>query len=385
MAKKLKKQKKGMNPKAKFTLVSVFKGLVSNKAVIDGSKESPWWVATILLVFSIIIPLLPTFIKAGKVNGGGFVTGANYGFDTQLTSFVYDTYTSKGEYVVSKGVLHYLENGVEKEDKFIDPRLVDNYFAEYKSEYSIINPTNDQVELKVFLWNLKGTALKKAINTVKKQKMELQKHTVPTGEEVKGTKFYIPNILVLTPYTYECDLYKVNTTSLGASSPFEINDWKHTGGNNGLITRMMRKAIKDGIVPSAGTISMDKYPYIAKYSADTLKVFTVIANEAYLTQRVKVQWGNTGIYAGIYAGVVLFLGLMIFILTRGKTNPYKYLNVWHCQKIAWWASVSPAIIGVVLSLVITGSAIGQMAFILLASLRIMWLSMRQLKPVYTQQ
>ncbi len=384
MAKKLKKQKKGMSPKAKFTLVSVFKGLVSNKSVIDGSKESPWWVASILFVFAVIVPLLPTFIKAGSVNGGGFITSANYGFDTSLTSFVYDTYTSKGEFIVSNGTLHYLNDGSQDDSKFVDPTETSDYFVNYDCEYSVENTVTNQIDLKVFIWNLKGNALAKAINTVTKQKIQCGYKTAPTGSEPEDAKYYIPNILILTPKTFEVDLFKSNSTTLAANCPYSINDWTNSSNKTGLIARLMKDAIKDGVVPTSGVISMEKVDYVNTYAAKTLKVFVVIANEAYLTQRSKAQWINTGIYAGIYAGVILFLGLMVFILTRGKANPYKFLNIWHCQKIAWWAAFSPALIALILSFIMAGSAIGQMAFILLCSLRIMWLSMRQLRPVYNQ-
>ena len=62
MAKKLKKVRKGLSPKAKFTLGNAFKGLISNQACIDGSRGSAWWVAAIFLVFS-------SFIYPSKIQG----------------------------------------------------------------------------------------------------------------------------------------------------------------------------------------------------------------------------------------------------------------------------------------------------------------------------
>ena len=85
MAKKLKKQKKGMSPKAKFILASSFKGLISNQACIDGSHEAPWWVASIFLVFSVVIPLLPNLFRLGAANGGSFLTSGTFGLDKQMT------------------------------------------------------------------------------------------------------------------------------------------------------------------------------------------------------------------------------------------------------------------------------------------------------------
>ena len=93
------------------------------------------------------------------------------------------------------------------------------------------------------------------------------------------------------------------------------------------------------------------------------------------------KWKTTLIYFGVYAGLMFFLGLMVFLLTRGKNNPFSSLNFWVCQKIAWWSAFSPAVLGMILGFVLSGNTIGSMAFVLLASLRIMWLSMRQLRPL----
>ena len=107
MAKKLKKAKKGMNPKVKFTLVNSFKGLISNQAVIDGSKDSPWWVAVIFLVFSSFLPLIPNFAQLSKMNGATFISGLNYGLDTQLSRFAYREKLAGHEFKVEGGLLHY--------------------------------------------------------------------------------------------------------------------------------------------------------------------------------------------------------------------------------------------------------------------------------------
>ena len=148
---------------------------------------------------------------------------------------------------------------------------------------------------------------------------------------------------------------------------------------DGLIEFLNKAGLKDD---AFSELSRDQY--INQYRTKVMKQVKKVFNNTYLNQKKKTLWSNTGIYAAIYAGILLFLGLMIFILTRGKNNPFKYLNIWQCQKIAWWASFTPAILGMALAFLFSGNAIGQLAFILLLSLRVMWLSMRQLRPVYQQ-
>ena len=382
MAKKLKKQKKGMSPKAKFTLLHCFKGLVSNQSCIDGSKESPWWVASIFLVFSVIIPLLPNLFRLGSVNGGAYLTSATFGLDKQMTAIAYELKTEGVDLKVEGGVLHYYKDGVEDPTGFIDPTADPSYLGgdtiQQEKAYVAKNGEYDHTELRVFFWNIKGNTLKKAVNKVIGQTIDSTSATTINRE--KGAKKYIPNIIVFTPHTFAVALYKYDTTKQAATTEGGL-DWSNTG-KTGLVTRMLSSSIKDGKWTDEKTCVMGKDEFVNTYSNNTYKTLVRISNETYLHQRTVTQWSTTGIYAGIYAGVILFLGLMIFVLTRGKNNPFKFLNVWHCQKIAWWASASPAILGCILSLVFGTNAIGQISFVLLVSLRVMWLSMRQLRPTY---
>ena len=377
MAKKLKKQRKGMSPKAKFTLINAGKGIISNQACIDGSKESPWWVATIFFVVAVILPLIPGFAKLNKANGSDFISSANYGFDTSLTALAYDMYQNDEDFVAKNGTLRSYRGDGPVDDIFVTPDDNYVYSDEHKEEFAYINTATGQIDLRVFFWTgLKESKLKKYVNVVSKQKFIIGTTNYP-DPEIKD-KYYIPNIMIITPKTMAIALYKSNTTTQVQTSYGGL-DWENTG-KTGIIKRILKDGIKSGDIST-----MDEDAYLNNYSGKTLKRFKVVLNETYLNQKRRTTWSTTGIYAGIYAGIIAFLGLMIFILTRGKNNPFKFLNIWHCQKIAWWAAFTPALLGMILAFIFSGNTIGQMAFILLVSLRVMWLSMKQLRPVYQGQ
>lgn len=367
MAKKLKKAKKGMNPKVKFTLVHSFKGLISNQSVIDGSKGSPWWVAAIFLVFSVFLPLIPTFSRLSRINGAQFIGSYTYAFDEHITRFTYQAKKAGWEFKVDGGKLHYYHNDVEQE--FVDPQEDSDYFTLRKSEYEYVNPNSHQVEVRCFIW--KDTHLQKNVDVIMGQTYLLGGTDKPTG--AKGEKVYLPNIVILTPSTMAIALHKVNTKTSAGTTYGGLN-WLHTSTEIGLVERLLGEHASE-------VATKTESGFVNEYKADVLKEFKRVCVETYLDQKVKTKWSNTGIYAGIYAGVIVFLGLMVFILTRGKNNPYKFLNIWECEKISWWGAASPAIIGTLLSLIFSGNALGQMAFILVVSLRIMWLSMKQLRPM----
>ena len=367
MAKKLKKARKGMSPEAKFTLGCAFKGLISNQAVIDGSRQSKWWVAAIFLAFSVFIPLIPTFVSLGKIDGASFISGYNYGLDEQLTQFAYDMKKADKEFKVEGGQLHYYEGSAEKE--FVNPTLDDTYFINRKCEYSVVNSITNQFEAKFYFWSDEN--LSDNVDKIVKQTYVVGGQDQPDPD---STEIYLPNIVIFTPTTMAIAVYKANTNT-SAGTTYGGLDWLNSSTEKGLVERLLGENIGD-------VSALTKDGFVNAHKEDTLTVFKGICTETYLNQKSKTKWKNTGIYLAIYAGVVVFLGLMVFILTRGKNNTYKFLNIWQCEKIAWWGAASPAIIGVLLSLIFSGNTLGQMAFILTVSLRIMWLSMKQLRPMY---
>lgn len=370
MAKKLKKVRKGMNPKAKFTLVNSFKGLISNQAVIDGSRGSPWWVAVIFLVFSAFLPLVPTFAQLSKMNGSSFLNGYNYGLDEQLAHFAYDFKVDNKEFKVDGGKLHYYQG--TQELIFEEPD--ENYFETRKCEYAVVNEYNNQFDAKFYFWadeNLQANVNRILKQTYVVKGADSDGQAIPTDDK---QQVYLPNIVIFTPTTMAVALYKRDTKT-GAGTSYGGLDWWHCTTEKGLVERL----IGEEALPKIN--NMSEAEFVHQYRESTLNTFKTICTETYLNQKDKTKWTNTGIYLGIYVGVMVFLGLMVFILTRGRNNPYKFLNIWECQKISWWGAASPAIIGTLLALIFSGNAIGQMAFILVVSLRIMWLSMKQLRPV----
>ena len=293
---------------------------------------------------------------------------------------------SNGEdFIIKGGTLHYCQyeagEPVEHDDwAFVTPD--DSYFDTVQQESKVIDSSTGQFALRIFLWRgLSSAKLSSYKDKITKQQFARGTTNLKDKDnDPEGTKYYVPSLMFLTPKTFVIEIYKNNGTTQ-ASTTYGGMDWARFN-KTGLIERMVKDAVKDGEIVFDGT---QKNTYIHNYRSQTLKQFKNICNVAYENQKTRIKWANTGIYAGIYTGIILFLGLMIFVLTRGKNNPFKYLNIWHTQKIAWWAAFTPAVLGMILAFVFSGNMIGQMAFILLVSLRTMWMSMKQLRPQYQQQ
>ena len=76
------------------------------------------------------------------------------------------------------------------------------------------------------------------------------------------------------------------------------------------------------------------------------------------------------------------MGLMMFLLTRGKNNPNRGLTFFITCKIDAWITFTPALLGMILGFIWNAAA--GLGFIVLIGLRTMWLSMRQLSPTQQQ-
>ena len=360
MAKKLKKDKSRMSPKTKNILINTFKGIISNQACIDNGKEAPWWLAILFLLFGMIIPLIPNFVSLNNAYGSSFLSSGTFGLDSNITKASVALKADGKSLNINDGLLSYSDtahNQAEQIYRSTDTRYGEYNFAMYYVTY-------------------KGDDLSNFINKLTQTEYILESKDVYDAAakeaDPEGTvKRYIPSFVVLTDNTMVVAVYKSRTTTRAGNTPGGLN-WQSTA-NGDLLVRLT-----EGLT---STTEAD----VSNNRADWEKCFNSwkgIINEAYLMQKETTKWNTTLIYLGIYGGLIFFLGLMLFLLTRGKTNPFSStLNFWHTQKIAYFLSFTPAVLALILGFIFAGNIFGQMGFIMLMSLRAMWASMRQLRPI----
>lgn len=94
--------------------------------------------------------------------------------------------------------------------------------------------------------------------------------------------------------------------------------------------------------------------------------------------RIAVSWATTGIMAAIGLGVMLLMGFMIWVLCRGKNNPYRGYTILDGFKIAAWCALTPALITLPCAFLIKG--LPDVWFPMLLGIRCMWLTMKSLRP-----
>lgn len=366
--KKLKKVKKGMSPEAKRNLGLAFRSLISNQACVDGGKEAPWWIGVIFLVFGVCLPVLPTLVTLQKSYGASFVDTYNYGSDRGLANTALQYKNENYEFKVVDQQLSFYQNGAAVEMPV--GGTFDDVSYKYIVKDDIINGAyNFRLYITTEVDIGKGNRpLTNFVNALASDKY-VYGTTTPWNDSYAEAKTpYTPSYAVLAPDTLAVVLMK-NGEATVATSSLSGMSWEYTE-NCDLLARIFQDV-------DTSKVTTDKKALDTVWS-HWLEIF----NEAYHAQRNKTTLNTTLLYLGIYVVLVFFLGLMVFLLTRGKNNPFRYIKFFPSMKIAWWACFTPGLLAMLLGFMLgTSNVFGQMGFIVLASIRIMWLSMRQLRPM----
>ncbi len=372
-AKKLKKVKQPMNPRTKNILVNSFKGIISNQACIDNGKEAPWWLAIIFFLFAIIIPLIPSHVQLSKSYGASFFNNGAFETDRGLATLTYNLKKNNSKFEVKDGMMYYYKNGASESFTGTDEIVnITNNFDRYYVEEEVEKVEHYQ-EYTFFV--LYSTDTDENIQNTVKAHQYVNRTITPYDEndpahQEKG--YYVPSYLILKPDTLMMSIQKLHTHDRVSSTPAYL-DWKHTANADDLVDILLADLDV--------TVSLEQFLSNANNVHTVYERWKGIFNDAYLTQKEAVKWNTTLVYLGVYAGLMVFLGLMLFLLTRGKQNPFRELNFWVTQKIGYFLSFTPAVLALIIGFIIPANVISQMAFIMLVSLRVMWASMRQLRPV----
>lgn len=120
-----------------------------------------------------------------------------------------------------------------------------------------------------------------------------------------------------------------------------------------------------------------------EYQSAIISAYKKLIVAGYESTKISSAWAYTGVAAVIDLAMVLIFGLTIFLMTRGKNNPFRDYTFLECYKIIGWASFSPALLSLFAFIPAIGSSsIGLLIFVLLLGLRTMWISMKNLRPAY---
>ena len=361
-----------MRDTTKRTIRNLFTSIIKNDSAIEGAKTAPWWIAVILYIIGTFLPVIPIMVNNSKTYGAQYISSNVYGYEQALATSATNLKAAGYEFKVENKALIEYYNG---EAVTMTYEEVDGVSKDEAPIYTY--ETNKegvkQYAFQVYYTDRPYNKANKSVTALIKN-IEARKYVVG-GEEAynvdthgKKASTYIPSYLVLYRDGFTSKIYKSNSAT-AASSTYGGMDWKNANFEE-LLTNILHVA------------NVDPNLLDSRYVNGVLDNFKVIANNSYKNQKQYTFWFQSGLYFGIYLALGVFMGFMLWVLTRGKNNPNRNLSVWVGIKISWWIDLTPGILAMILGFV--WSAAAGLAYIVLMGLRTMWLSMRSLNPALNQ-
>ncbi len=390
-----KKKKEPEQSSTKKTFKLLWKSLFKNAAVVE-AKDTPWYIAIICFFVSVILSFIPPVTSAATEKGSFILTNTTYQMDVGLEAFSRFIYDNKIEFTINKTPVYstnangsyILDDNGEKivqnyenklslntvsfwEDKTKTVKHNDNdvHYYEYCAELSdgtskprfrvfYVPGSKDSSgysESYKFFTNNETFGITKEESTI-----------APTSMMVLGTydiyfAIYAPTASKNTEYsgnTFRGDYSRMDASkgihlqSLLLSS--NANEEEITNANN--------------FAENPSFVSPEKSKWIS------------FLNEAYSITRINNTIMMFSLIGGINSLIILVFGFTLWILTRGKHNPNNYIKLSETIKMSCISAVSPAILSLITGLLVP--SFSTLSFMLFASFRLMWLSMKTLRPSY---
>ena len=348
-----------MKERTKEVLRDGFGSLINNAAALRGAKSGPFWLTLVMFILSLFLPILPIFVTQANQKGSSFLGSNSYSLEKYLPSIGLDLKNQGYEFHITEE--HELE--LYKDDKNIalTEYTTSAPFAVYENQVS------KQYDFVIYLSNETGSKEKKAFNTaVSGTKYKLT--TTEKSEEKDGV--YIPSYMILFKNSIYVAIYSKDSTTAVTGS--YMGDYKTMKVTDTALANFLEVTDKDGKEVAANI-------YDNNYTDGVFQNFKKAMDRSYDTLKIQNMWGTSGIYLGIFAGLSIVMGFIMWILTRGKNNPNNYFTPWLTQKVEARLAFAPALITMAVGFFFPQYV--PIAFIVTLGLRVMWISMKELRPL----
>lgn len=361
-----------MKDRTKRTWGNIFGSILSNERAIEGAKFSPWWIAIILFLIGCFLPVIPNMTQVGKTYGSSFMDGATTSnFNTKFATASYEAYENGYELEIQNSEMSCYKDNTQ----IIAP--LEKIGSAYRYDASINGIS--ETALDIYYSYLSKDAVREKVNALESTKYKSgTENENPTSEE---DKTYTPSFILFFRDGIAISIYELTyiddfgDLAVGTSTPLvsttadlETLDYKHVDNTNKLFEQLLVFNSDDSLNEGA-----------------TINNFKALIDNAYKTSKNKIFWSTSGIFFGIYCGATILMGLMIFLLTRGKNNPNRSMNFLVCEGVACWSAFTPGLLAMILSFIGLFSNMSTMLFVLFLGIRTMWLAMKSLAPVYNDR
>ena len=349
-----------MKDRTKEIIKDGFGSLVNNAAAIRGAKAGPFWLTLVMFILSVFLPVIPLFVQQANIKGSSFLNNYSYGLERYITSIAMDLKNSRlAEFSIDEN--HLLS--ITEEGSDVD-------FSQYGSANAYrgyLDKNTDQYNFLVYVSDATTDKEKSEVNTL------ISTTYYGNGTHVISTEtenVYRPSYMILFKNGVYVAIYGSNSVKALTSS--YSGDFKTMAAGNDYLTQLLTVKNKKGEPVAQSIISDD-------YVNGVYNNFKKFLNKSYETLKVKNTWVSSAIYLGVFFGVSVIMGFIMWLLTRGKNNPNNYYTPWLTMKIQGRLGLAPALITLLVGFFLTSYA--PMIFIMIIGLRVMWVSMKELRPI----
>ena len=314
----------------------LFKGLVNNEEVIYESKKHPWWAAALVLLVSIIVAIIPSFVSIARVKGSEALTSTqNASLDTSLVLF--------SQYLDESNIkIEINEEGRIDVNAINQAGLVEHSIVAQDKELLVVRVCS-QSDAPVYA-KMYSEGKSSQEDTVK--------------EKPRSYLIFTESNVYLTTY--------LNTSEV-----------KNTI-ENGVITASANAAYTFiGLNESAKNTDVNSF-YVSKDINACLGHWESFLADLYKVSKAQYLWGYTGVLCAINLGVTVLVALLTMILTRLKSATGDKLNYLQALNITCYAALAPALISILLGFMIPSFA--QIGYVLCLGLRSTFLGMKAANP-----
>ena len=346
-----------MKDRTRETVKDGFASLINNAAAIRGAKNGPLWLTILFFIFAIILPIIPLFVAQAKTNGSSFLNSYSYGLERYVTSLAIDLRENNVEFEIKDHLLSVNENGADVD------------FAEYginKPYVGYEDAVSHQYDFVVYLSDATTNADKTAFNKLVTSTY-YEAGTINKTASQENT--YIPSYMILFKNGVYVAIYSSAQKVVAYSYSGDFNTIKD---NNECLKTLLTVTDKDGNNIMPDIINND-------YITGVYKNFKKFLDKSYETLKVKNTWVSSAIYLGIFFGLNVVMGFLMWLLTRGKNNPNNYYTPWLTEKIQARMALAPALITLIVGFFLTSQTM--LIYIITIGMRVMWVSMKELRPV----
>lgn len=326
----------------------ILKSLFSNGATVEGARHRPWYFAVITLILSLAIALTPIFVTAIGQYGKNMVKTTDSGLKESSYRFSQSLKEKNVELTVSY-------NEAEKMNVLSDNG---SWNVSYTDTFKY-----DNIEYHYY----------KHVNS--ESKVDLQAYYVGMMSNLQITDFY--NALKQSATDASIPLSSLYIFTQKQVFIY-IRNVQQNVDVQGLAGDYQNLKPGYNFVETLSAIEVTDAATQRQSLNETWENWKVIYDRVYDNNRIRNAWMNTLLMLGINAALVFFMGLMVFILTRGKNNPFRIYTFWESQKVSFWAANTPALLTCGFGFLFTNFA--QVLFALLLGIRVMWLTMKTLGP-----